>query len=238
MAYLYGTDTDYPTACFPICLLALVTPRGLLASSGALGGRRKPTMKGEWSSKRSNDDVESNSLLLALLGSGNPGLESSDVDTFTTASFSVSDDYVDNNAAADDSTVADDNDEQEEDRICRSDAFPRACEQGPPPLRGQSTASLTLPASLRSVEFWLLFATMAVSLGAALTLVNNSDAIATAAGVPSSSTSALVSLFSICNCLGRLLPWPAHVTLPRPASLAAAQLTARSKNLLIESPQP
>jgi hypothetical protein len=38
-------------------------------------------------------------------------------------------------------------------------------------------ASLTLLASLRSVEFWLLFASISVSSGAAMTLVNNMDAV-------------------------------------------------------------
>jgi len=48
-----------------------------------------------------------------------------------------------------------------------------------------------------SVSPWL-----AASSGAAMTLVNNLDAIASAAAAPASAAAALVSLFSVANSLG------------------------------------
>jgi hypothetical protein len=50
----------------------------------------------------------------------------------------------------------------------------------------------------------LLCITLAISSGAAMTLVNNMDAISAAAASPASAAAALVSLFSVCNCLGRV----------------------------------
>ena len=75
----------------------------------------------------------------------------------------------------------------------------------------------------------MLFATICFSSGAAMTLVNNVDATATAVGCGSSAATALVSVFSVCNCLGRLCGGEAseaahRAGVPRPFFLALAQL--------------
>ena len=75
----------------------------------------------------------------------------------------------------------------------------------------------------------MLFVTICFSSGAAMTLVNNVDATATAVGCGSSAATALVSVFSVCNCLGRLCGGEAseaahRAGIPRPFFLALAQL--------------
>lgn len=100
---------------------------------------------------------------------------------------------------------------------------------GPPPLLGCSTHGLTLGESLRNAEQWMLFVTICFSSGAAMTLVNNVDATATAVGCGSSAATALVSVFSVCNCLGRLCGGEAseaahRAGVPRPFFLVLAQL--------------
>jgi hypothetical protein len=100
---------------------------------------------------------------------------------------------------------------------------------GPPPLLGCSKHGLTLGESLRNAEQWILFATICFSSGAAMTLVNNVDAVSTAAGSGPSAATALVSVFSVCNCLGRLCGGEAseaalRAGVPRPYFLALAQL--------------
>ena len=74
-----------------------------------------------------------------------------------------------------------------------------------PPLRGQKLHALSLCDSLRSTEQWLLFITISLSSGAAMCLVNNLDQVSNAVGSAPGVSSALVSVFSICNCLGRLI---------------------------------
>ena len=88
---------------------------------------------------------------------------------------------------------------------------------------------MTLGESLRNAEQWMLFVTICFSSGAAMTLVNNVDATATAVGCGSSAATALVSVFSVCNCLGRLCGGEAseaahRAGIPRPFFLALAQL--------------
>ena len=100
---------------------------------------------------------------------------------------------------------------------------------GPPPLLGCSKHGLTLGESLRNAEQWILFVTICFSSGAAMTLVNNVDAVSTAAGSGPSAATALVSVFSVCNCLGRLCGGEAseaalRAGVPRPYFLALAQL--------------
>jgi hypothetical protein len=78
-------------------------------------------------------------------------------------------------------------------------------DQPPPPLIGQKRVDLTLLESFRAPEQWLLFATISGSSGAAMALVNNLDQVSAAAGSAPAIASALVSAFSVCNCLGRLI---------------------------------
>ena len=75
----------------------------------------------------------------------------------------------------------------------------------PPPLRGQKRHALTLYESLQCVDMWLLFVTISLSSGAAMCLVNNLSVVSAAVGSNSGVSSALVSVFSVCNCLGRLV---------------------------------
>jgi hypothetical protein len=211
-------------------LLVLLSPWGLLAASGALGlGRRRSAKKSEDEdeSQRSNGrnirrrrreryesvdgvddatDVErsSSSLLAGLLGHGERAAAESDVDVDDELAASV---FSFLGGAGDDEDNENlrrggDTSHHVDDELARRPHHGDEEEDVPPPLKGQSTASLTLTASLRSAEFWLLFATLSVSSGAAMTLVNNMDAIAAAAGSPASTASALVSLFSVCNCIG------------------------------------
>ena len=100
---------------------------------------------------------------------------------------------------------------------------------GPPPLLGCSKHGLTLGESLRNAEQWILFVSICFSSGAAMTLVNNVDAVSTAAGSGPSAATALVSVFSVCNCLGRLCGGEAseaalRAGVPRPYFLALAQV--------------
>ena len=67
----------------------------------------------------------------------------------------------------------DDDDEEEEEEEDEENPAPPALLRSPPLLRGQTSSSLTLAQSARSVEFWILFATLTLSSGAATTLVNN-----------------------------------------------------------------
>ena len=59
-------------------------------------------------------------------------------------------------------------------------------------------------AALATRKFWLLAAICFVGMGSGLTLVNNFAQLAAAARVPG-GPALLVSAFSVCNCLGRLL---------------------------------
>ena len=86
-------------------------------------------------------------------------------------------------------------DEREED----ADRDPR------PFLVGGRRVDLGLLESFRSPEQWLLFATISASSGAAMALVNNLDQVSAAVGSAETASSALVSVFSVCNCLGRLI---------------------------------
>jgi hypothetical protein len=84
--------------------------------------------------------------------------------------------------------------------------------------------------SARSVEFWILFVALTLSSGAATTLVNNQDVVAAASGASdAASSAALVSLFSVCNCVGRLVEGLCSDAIsragaPRPATLMVAQV--------------
>ena len=73
-----------------------------------------------------------------------------------------------------------------------------------PPLLGRDSSSLTLSECATCPEFWLLWCSIAASSGAAMALVNNMDAIAASAGVGDGAAAGMVSLFSVCNCVGRL----------------------------------
>ncbi len=98
-----------------------------------------------------------------------------------------------------------------------------------PPLLGRDSSSLTLSECATCPEFWLLWCSIAASSGAAMALVNNMDAIAIAAGMGDGAAAGMVSLFSVCNCVGRLCgglasEWALHVReVPRPAGLCVAQ---------------
>lgn len=99
-----------------------------------------------------------------------------------------------------------------------------------PPLLGRDSSSLTLLECATCPEFWLLWCSIAASSGAAMALVNNMDAVAASAGVDASAAAGMVSLFSVCNCVGRLCggaasEWALHVrAVPRPAALCVAQV--------------
>ncbi|KAL4452086.1 hypothetical protein ABPG75_007748 [Micractinium tetrahymenae] len=71
-----------------------------------------------------------------------------------------------------------------------------------------STASLPelSPAQcLRNTNFWLLFAALTISMGSGLTLLNNlAQVVKALSGAPKEDTPVLVSLFSVCNCAGRM----------------------------------
>ena len=103
-------------------------------------------------------------------------------------------------------------------------------DQPPPPLIGQKRVDLTLLESFRAPEQWLLFATISASSGAAMALVNNLDQVSSAVGSNEAASSALVSVFSVCNCLGRLIGGEASEFLfrrfrvSRVTCLAAAQV--------------
>ena len=103
-------------------------------------------------------------------------------------------------------------------------------DQPPPPLIGQKRVDLTLLESFRAPEQWLLFATISGSSGAAMALVNNLDQVSSAVGSNEAASSALVSVFSVCNCLGRLIGGEASEFLfrrfrvSRVTCLAAAQV--------------
>lgn len=103
-------------------------------------------------------------------------------------------------------------------------------DQPPPPLIGQKRVDLTLLESFRAPEQWLLFATISGSSGAAMALVNNLDQVSSAVGSNEAASSALVSVFSVCNCLGRLIGGEASEFLfrrfrvARVTCLAAAQV--------------
>ena len=70
---------------------------------------------------------------------------------------------------------------------------------------GARRVDLDLLEAFKTPEQWLLFATISSSSGAAMALVNNLDQVAAAAGSAPAIASALVSAFSVCNCLGRLI---------------------------------
>jgi hypothetical protein len=74
--------------------------------------------------------------------------------------------------AAPRASTREDDEEEEEEEDEENPALP-ALLRSPPLLRGQTSSSLTLAQSARSVEFWILFATLTLSSGAATTLVNN-----------------------------------------------------------------
>lgn len=78
--------------------------------------------------------------------------------------------------------------------------------EGPGPLFvGARRVDLDLLEAFKTPEQWLLFATISSSSGAAMALVNNLDQVSAAAGSAPAVASALVSAFSVCNCLGRLI---------------------------------
>ena len=99
-----------------------------------------------------------------------------------------------------------------------------------PPLLGRDSSNLTLIECAACPEFWLLWCSIAASSGAAMALVNNMDAIAASAGVGDGAAAGMVSLFSVCNCVGRLCggsasEWALHArSVPRPAALCVAQV--------------
>ena len=70
---------------------------------------------------------------------------------------------------------------------------------------GARRVDLDLLEAFKTPEQWLLFATISSSSGAAMALVNNLDQVSAAAGSAPAVASALVSAFSVCNCLGRLI---------------------------------
>lgn len=70
---------------------------------------------------------------------------------------------------------------------------------------GARRDDLDLLEAFKTPEQWLLFATISTSSGAAMALVNNLDQVSAAAGSAPAVASALVSAFSVCNCLGRLI---------------------------------
>ena len=113
----------------------------------------------------------------------------------------------------------------------------------PPPLIGQKRVELTLLESFRAPEQWLLFATISGSSGAAMALVNNLDQVSSAVGSNEAASSALVSAFSVCNCLGRLIGGEASEFLfrrfkvSRVTCLAAAQV-AVALGVLIAASNP
>jgi hypothetical protein len=97
--------------------------------------------------------------------------------------------------------------------------------------------------SFRAPEQWLLFATISGSSGAAMALVNNLDQVSSAVGSNEAASSALVSVFSVCNCLGRLIGGEASEFLfrrfkvSRVTCLAAAQV-AVALGVLIAASNP
>ena len=99
-----------------------------------------------------------------------------------------------------------------------------------PPLAGREKSSLTLAECATCPEFWLLWFSIMASSGAAMALVNNMDAIAAATGVGASAAAGMVSLFSVCNCVGRLCGGAAsesalhRYATPRPVALCVAQV--------------
>ena len=219
-------------------LLALLAPWWLLSASGALRGgsgvmRRDNT---ERARARRGVGYEDDALSRGLLGEEErleyaerePRASMSDSGTLHVATVDLGGVIVRDDAGG---MVVDD-----------LTHWSPADDRGPPPLTGQSATSLTLLGSLRSIEFWLLFATLAVSSGAAMTLVNNMDAIAEAVGSYGSTVSVLVSVLSVFNCLGRLGGGAAsegmvYAGLPRPAFLVLAQMAvAAGTGILVVSP--
>ena len=99
-----------------------------------------------------------------------------------------------------------------------------------PFLVGGRRVDLGLLESFRSPEQWLLFATISASSGAAMALVNNLDQVSAAVGSAEAASSALVSVFSVCNCLGRLIGGEAseflfrRFAVSRVSCLASAQV--------------
>ena len=116
----------------------------------------------------------------------------------------------------------------------------------PPPLPGQTRHDVTLGRSFVLFEMWLLFFAIMFSSGAAMTLVNNLEAINASVRSPPSRAAALVSVFSVANCLGRLLGGAASeralrgpLGLARPHALAvAAALVGAGVLAPVASPGP
>ena len=116
----------------------------------------------------------------------------------------------------------------------------------PPPLPGQTRHDVTLGRSFVLFEMWLLFFAIMFSSGAAMTLVNNLEAINASVRSPPSRAAALVSVFSVANCLGRLLGGAASeralrgpLGLARPHALAvAAALVGAGVLAPVVSPGP
>ena len=82
---------------------------------------------------------------------------------------------------------------------------PSSSDGGPLLFVGARRVDLDLLEAFKTPEQWLLFATISSSSGAAMALVNNLDQVSAAAGSAPAVASALVSAFSVCNCLGRLI---------------------------------
>ena len=116
----------------------------------------------------------------------------------------------------------------------------------PPPLPGQTRHDVTLGRSFVLIEMWLLFFAIMFSSGAAMTLVNNLEAINASVRSPPSRAAALVSVFSVANCLGRLLGGAASeralrgpLGMARPHALAvAAALVGAGVLAPVVSPGP
>lgn len=96
-----------------------------------------------------------------------------------------------------------------------------------------------LSACLRSADYWLLFATCAVGMGSGLVLNNNIAQIVQALGGPADGQDVFVSLYSVGNCVGRLLGGVGSQWLlqrhgvPRPACLVAAVTLCVPVNLAL-----
>ncbi|KAG0496134.1 hypothetical protein HPP92_000825 [Vanilla planifolia] len=71
------------------------------------------------------------------------------------------------------------------------------------PIGFGSGENFNLFQAMSTSEFWLLFLVTACALGSGLATVNNISQIGSSLGYTSMETNTLVSLWSLCNCLGR-----------------------------------
>ncbi|KAL9239547.1 hypothetical protein vseg_013857 [Gypsophila vaccaria] len=104
--------------------------------------------------------------------------------------------------------------------------------------------SMNIIEALKSVNFWLLFVSMACGMGSGLATVNNLSQIGQSLGYATSKVNSLVSLWSIWNFLGRFgAGFVSDILLrqrgwPRPALMAITLATMSAGHVIIASGFP